>query len=132
MTDHEKALVAKSEKWGYVDDVRHDQTKQRVFEQAFLSLDCPDAQGNRYDYGDCGRGAKRLFIALDAPYWEHVKMLRFRNALYKLRRYPRLQTTLRAIRTHRLRRKIFSALKIKAEVYEKRFLRVLEILQIST
>ena len=132
MTDHEKALVAQSEKWGNVDDVRHDQTKQREFEQAFLSLDCPDAQGNRYDYGDCGRGAKRLFIALDAPYWEHVKMLRFRNALYKLRRYPRLQTTLRAIRTHRLRRKIFSALKIKAEVYEKRFLRVLEILQIST
>ena len=132
MTDHEKALVAQSEKWGYVNEVVHDKTNQRRFEQAFLSLDCPDAQGNRYDYGDCGRGARRLFIALDAPYWEHVKMLRFWNALYKLRRYPELQKTLRAIRTHRVRRKIFSALKIKAEVYEMRFLRVVEILQIST
>ena len=132
MTDHEKALVAQSEKWGYVDDVRHDQTKQREFEQAFLSLECPDAQGNRYDYGDCGRGAKRLFIALDAPYWEHVKMLRFWNALYKLRRYPELQKTLRAIRTHRVRRKIFSALKIKAEVYRQRLFQLTDLLQIST
>ena len=75
---------------------------------------------------------RRTLRAIDAPFREHVRELRFRNALYRLRDYPELQKTLRAIRRHRVRRKIFSALKIGAETYEKRFRRVREILGILT
>ena len=68
----------------------------------------------------------------DAPFQERVRDLRFRNALYRLRDYPELQKTLRAIRRHRIRRKIFSALKIGANVYRERFSRLTKILGILT
>ena len=45
---------------------------------------------------------------------------------------PELQKTLRAIRRHRVRRKIFSALKIGANVYRERLSRLTKILEIST
>ena len=112
--------------------MRHDQTRQRSFERGFLSLDHPDGDGNMYDYGDCGRDMRRTLRAIDAPYWEHVRELRFWNALYKLRNYPELQKTLRAIRRHRVRRKNFSALKIGANVYRERFSRLTKILGILT
>jgi hypothetical protein len=55
-------------------------------------------------------------------------------ALLVLRKYPELQATLKAIYKYRFlpRQKIFSALKIKGETYEKRLFRVREILKIST
>ena len=117
---------------GMCDDARHDQTQQRTFERGFLSLDQPDANGSMYDYGDCGRAMRRTLRAIDAPYWERVRDLRFRNALYRLRNHPELQKTLRAIRRHRARRKIISALKIGANVYRERFSRLTKILGIST
>ena len=132
LSARDKGLVVTATRRGLANDVAHDQTNQRSFERGFLSLDHPDEDGNLWDYGDCGRDMRRTLRAIDAPYWEHVRELRFWNALYKLRDYPELQKTLRAIRRHRVRRKIFSALKIGAETYEKRFRRVREILEITT
>ena len=132
LSAQDKGLVVTATRRDLANDVAHDQTNQRSFERGFLSLDHPDEDGNMWDYGDCGRDMRRTLRAIDAPYWEHVRELRFWNALYKLRDYPELQKTLRAIRRHRVRRKIFSALKIGAETYEKRFRRVREILGILT
>ena len=132
LSARDKGLAVSATTKGLIDDVRHDQTHQRMFERGFLSLDHPDEDGNMYDYGDCGRDMRRTLRAIDAPFWEHVKELRFRNALYRLRDYPELQKTLRAIRRHRVRRKIFSALKIGAETYRRRFSDLTQILGIST
>ena len=107
LSARDKGLVVTATRRGLANDVAHDQTNQRSFERGFLSLDHPDEDGNMWDYGDCGRDMRRTFRAIDAPYWEHVRELRFWNALYKLRDYPELQKTLRAIRRHRVRRKIF-------------------------
>ena len=122
------------------DEAQHDRTRQRLFEQSMVSLDRPDANGDLYDYGDCNRAARRMFRELDAeyrekviePYREHQRNLAFWRALHALKNYPELQTTLRAIRRYRVREKIFSALKIGGETYEKRFQRVRQILKIST
>ena len=132
LSAREKGTVVLGVNRGMCDDARHDQTQQRTFERSFLSLDAPDEDGNMWDYGDCGRDMRRTFRAIDAPYWEHVRELRFWNALYKLRDYPELQKTLRAIRRHRVRRKIFSALKIGAETYRRRFFDLTQILGILT
>ena len=132
LSAQDKGLVVTATRRGLVNDVAHDQTNQRSFERGFLSLDHPDEDGNLWDYGDCGRDMRRTFRAIDAPYWEHVRELRFWNALYKLRDYPELQKTLRAIRRHRVRRKIFSALKIGAETYRRRFFDLTQILGILT
>ena len=122
------------------DEAEHDQTRQRLFEQDMISLDHPDENGDLYDYGDCNRAARRMFRELDAeyrekviePYREHQRELAFWRALHALKDHPELQTTLRAIRRYRVREKIFSALKIRGETYEKRLFRVREILKIST
>ena len=132
LSARDKGLVVTATRRGLVNDVAHDQTNQRSFERGFLSLDHPDEDGNMWDYGDCGRDMRRTLRAIDAPYWEHVRELRFWNALYKLRNYPELQKTLRAIRRHRVRRKNFSALKIGANVYRERFSRLTKILGILT
>ena len=132
LSARDKGLVVTATRRGLANDVAHDQTNQRSFERGFLSLDHPDEDGNMWDYGDCGRDMRRTLRAIDAPYWEHVRELRFWNALYKLRDYPELQKTLRAIRRHRVRRKIFSALKIGAETYRRRFFDLTQILGILT
>ena len=129
MTEHERNLVRRSERFALRDKARHDQTAQRKFERAFLSLDWVGEEDSGFDYGDGGRQMRALVRKLDAPWREHVRELRFWNALYKLRNYPELQTTLRAIRRYRVRQEIFSALQIKAEVYRKRFSQITEILK---
>ena len=132
MTAREKNLVRRAERFAAANACAHDQTRQRRFERRFLSLDCPDADGNLFDYGDCGRAARRMFRELDAAYHEHVRELRFWNALYRLRDYPELQKTLRAIRRYRVRPKIFSALQIGAGTYRERFSQLTKILGILT
>ena len=132
LSARDKGLVVTATRRGLANDVAHDQTNQRSFERGFLSLDHPDEDGNMWDYGDCGRDMRRTLRAIDEPFWEHVKELRFWNALYRLRNYPELQKTLRAIRRHRVRRKIFSALKIGAETYRRRFFDLTQILGILT
>ena len=62
------ALVKRSERFAAVNEVKHDQTHQRRFERAFLSLDWRDEDGDAFDYGDCGSAAKKLYAALDAPF----------------------------------------------------------------
>ena len=130
----EKGLMVRALHCDMKDEAEHDQTRQRAFEQSMLSLDHPDEDGNLYDYGDCGRAAKRMFREMDEPVNEHFRWLKLRRALYKLRQYPELQATLKAIFKYRFqpRQKIFSALKIRGETYEKRFSRVREILKIPT
>ena len=132
LSAQDKGLVVTATRRDLANDVAHDQTQQRAFERGFLSLDHPDENGNMWDYGDCGREMRQTLRAIDAPYWEHVRELRFRHALYRLRDYPELQKTLRAIRRHRVRRKIISALKIGANVYRERFSRLTKILGILT
>ena len=132
LSARDKGLVVTATRRGLANDVAHDQTNQRSFARSFLSLDHPDEDGNMWDYGDCGRAMRRMFRDLDAPFRERIRDLRFWNALYKLRDYPELQKTLRAIRRHRVRRKIFSALKIGAETYRRRFFDLTQILGIST
>ena len=118
MTDHEKALVAQSEKWGNVNEIEHDQTKQRQFEQSFLSIDWTDENGKARDYSYGGREARKLYRKLDLPYDRMVKWKLFSAALDKLKGHPELQETLWAILEHRekserlmrrfkIRRKIF-------------------------
>ena len=51
MTAQEKNLVRRAEKFDHANACAHDQTRQRRFERRFLSLDCPDAVGNLFDYG---------------------------------------------------------------------------------
>ena len=111
MTAREKNLVRRAERFAAANACAHDQTRQRRFERRFLSLDCPDANGNLRDYGDCGRAARRMFRELDAPYHAHVRELRFRRALYLLRGYPELQKTLLAIRRFQRRQKFFQPCK---------------------
>ena len=65
------------------------------------------------------------------PYRQHKREKRFWNAIYALRNYPELQTTLRAIRRYRVREKIISALKIKGGTYRERFSQLTQILKIS-
>ena len=132
MTAQEKNLVRRAEKFDNANAYAHDQTRQRRFERRFLSLDRPDADGNPFDYGDCGREARKLYRKLDAPYWERVRKHRFQSALRKLKRHPELKRTLRAILRYEEREKIFSALKIGANVYRERFSQLTKILGILT
>ena len=134
LSAREKGLMVRALHCNMKDEAQHDRTRQRLFEQSMLSLDHPDEDGNLYDYGDCSRAAKRMFREMDEPVNEHFRWLKLRRALYKLRQYPELQATLKAIFKYRFqpRQKIFSALKIGGETYEKRFSRVREILKIPT
>ena len=105
----ERGLAVCALRCNMADEVRQDKTRQRRFESSMLSLDAPDANGNMYDYGDCNRAAKRMFRELDAPVHEHFRRLRLRQALYRLRKYPELQATLKAIYKYRFlpRQKFF-------------------------
>ena len=137
LSAREKGLMVRALHCNMKDEAEHDQTRQRAFEQSMLSLDHPDEDGNLYDYGDCNRAAKRMFRKMDAeyrekviePYRKYQRELRFKAALYRLRMHPELQVTLRAIRLHKKKEKIFSALKIGAETYEKRFSELSKILK---
>ena len=124
-------LVERSERFAAAEAVRRAQTRQGRFEAGFLSLDWIDAKGDLRDYGDCGRAERQLFRQLDTPFREHVRELRWWRAMNSLKGRPELQRTLRAIRRHRVREKIFSALKIKGEVYRRRFFEITKILKIS-
>lgn len=132
LTAREKGLVVTATKRALVNEAVHDQTLQRKFERGFLSLDATDDEGRAREYSFGSREQNRMIRKLDAPYWEHVRELRFWNALYRLRKHPELQTTLRAIRRFRVRQKIISALKIKGEVYDMRLSRVRTLLKILT
>ena len=136
----EKGTMVRSLHCDMKDEARHDRTRQRLFEQSMISIDHPDENGDLYENGDCNRESRRMFRELDAeyrekviePYREHQRELAFWRALHALKDHPELQTTLRAIRRYRVREKIFSALKIRGETYEKRLFRVRKILKIST
>jgi hypothetical protein len=140
LSAREKALMVRALHCNMKDEAKHDRTRQRLFEQSMVSLDRPDENGDLYDYGDCGRAAKRMFREMDAeyrekviePYRQHKRDLAFWRALHALKDHPELQTTLRAIRRYRVREKIISALKIRGETYEMRLSRVREILKIPT
>ena len=134
LSAHEKGVMIRALHCDMKDEAKHDQTRQRTFEQNMLSLDHPDEDGDLYDYGDCNRAARRMFRELDAPVHEHFRRLRLRQALYRLRKYPELQATLKAIYKYRFlpRQKIFSALKIRGETYRRRFSDLTKILKIST
>ena len=130
LSARDKGLVVTASRRDLANDVAHDQTNQRSFERGFLSLNHPDEDGNLYDYGDCGRGMRRTLRAIDAPYWEHIRELRFAAALDSLEAYPELARALVAIRRHRHRgrRRIAAALGISVAAYAKRFTRISQIL----
>ena len=134
LSAHEKGVMVQALRCDLIDEVKHNEnTRQGKFEESFHSLDFPCENGVRYDYNEGCISANRLYCNLDEPYRERRRWLKIRRALYKLRRYPELQATLKAIFKYRFqpRQKIISALKIKGETYEKRFSRVREILEIS-
>ena len=129
-------LVRWSEHCAAVDEARHDQTRQRQFEQKFLSTDWVNEYEDTFEQDDGGRAVERLVDQLDAPFLpvfrrmrRHRRERRFRQALHALRDYPELAQTLRAIRRLRRREKIFSALKIRPETYRKRFSDLTKILK---
>ena len=134
LSAREKGLMVRALHCNMKDEAKHDRTCQRLFERSMVSLDRPDENGDLYDYGDCNRAAKRMFREIDAPVHEHFRRLRLRQTLYRLRKYPELQATLKAIYKYRFlpRQKIFSALEIRGETYKMRLSRVWEILKIST
>ena len=133
MTINERNLLRRAEKCRRANEYTHDQTRQRRFERGFLSLDCPDENGDPYDYGDCGRSVRCMLHTLDEPYRAKVRDLRFAVALDALDGYPELRRTLRAIRRHRWRsRKTLAAvLCITSEAYAKRFTRICQILGVA-
>jgi hypothetical protein len=115
----------------YLYRIGEDEFRQLAFTQ--WRENRSDENGDLFDYGDCNRAARRMFRELDAPVHEHFRRLRLRQALYKLRKYPELQATLKAIYKYRfLPRQFFSALKIKGEMYRKRLSDLTQILKIST
>ena len=132
LSAQEKGLAVTAATRGLIDDVRHDQTQQRSFERTFLSLDCPDDNGDTWDYGDCGREMRRMLRAIDAPFRERIRDLRFAAALDALDGHPELQRTLRAIRRHRRRETIVAALGLPPDTYAKRFTRICRILFASS
>ena len=134
LSSHEKGLMVQDLRWTMSKGVRHNaESLQGKFEDGFHSLDFPYENGVRYDYNEGCISANRLYYNLDEPYRERRRWLKIRRALYKLRQYPELQATLKAIFKYRFqpRQKIFSALKIRGETYEKRVFRVREILKIG-
>ena len=133
LSAREKGAVVLGVKRSFANDTAHDQTRQRSFERAFRSLDCPDENGNLCDYGDCGREMRRMLRAIDAPYRERIRDLRFAAALDSLDGHPELQRTLSAIRAHRHRRRrqIAAALRIPMTTYAKRFNRICRILGVA-
>ena len=124
MTGHERNLVRRSERFARANEYAHDQTHQRRFERAFLSLDRPDEDGNMYDYGDNGRAMRRTLRGIDAPYRERIRDMRFTAAIDMLDGHPALVETLLAVRRYRRRRRIAAALGIHMTAYVKRFARI--------
>ena len=133
MTLREQNILRRAEMCRRANEYAHDQTRQRRFERRFLSLDCPDENGNPYDYGDCGRSMRCMMRKLDEPYREKVRDLRFAAALDALDGYPELQRTIRAIRRHRWRgrEKIAATLRISQAAYAKRFSRICKVLGVA-
>ena len=131
MTSHEQNILRRAEKCRRANEYAHDQTRQRRFERSFLSFDCPDENGDQFDYGDCGRSVRRMLCELDEPYRAKVRDLRFAAALDALCKYPELRRTLRAIRRHRRRKRIIAALGISPETYAKRFVRICQVLGVA-
>ena len=129
----EKGLMVTALKRGMINEAEHNEnTHQGKFEESFHSIDFPYENGVRYDYNEGCISANRLYYNLDEPYRERRRWLKIRRALYKLRRYPELQATLKAIFKYRFqpRQKIISALKIRGETYRKRFSDLTQILKI--
>lgn len=133
MTLREQNILRRAEMCRRANEYAHDQTRQRRFERRFLSLDCPDENGDPYDYGDCGRSMRCMMRKLDEPYREKVRDLRFAAALDALDGYPELQRTIRAIRRHRWRgrEKIAATLRISQAAYAKRFSRICKVLGVA-
>ena len=139
LSPHDKGTLIKALHWDMIDEARHNASKKGKRENNHHSLDFPYENGIRYEYTNGRFDVDRMVYEMDAeyrekviePYRQHKRKKRFWNAIYALRNYPELQTTLRAIRRYRVREKIISALKIRGETYEKRFSRVREILEIS-
>ena len=75
------------------------------------------------------RSAVRTWEMAIEPYRKYQRELRFKAALYRLRKHPELQATLRAIRLHKKKEKIISALKIRAGTYRERFSQLTQILK---
>ena len=139
LSPHEKGTLIKALHWDMIDEARHNASKKGKRENNHHSLDFPYENGIRYEYTNGRFDVDRMVYEMDAeyrekviePYRQHKREKRFWNAIYALRNYPELQTTLRAIRRYRVREKIISALKIKGETYRKRFSDLTQILKIS-
>ena len=133
MTLREQNILRRAEMCRRANEYAHDQTRQRRFERRFLSLDCPDENGDPYDYGDCGRSMRCMMRKLDEPYRDKVRDLRFAASLDALDGHPELQRTLRVIRRHRWRgrEKIAATLRISQAAYAKRFSRICKVLGVA-
>ena len=118
LSSREKGLAVAAAKRALANDAAHDRTRQRAFERGFLSLDRPDADGDLYDYGDCGREVRRMMRALDAPYRERVRDLRFRAALERIP--PDWRAMLKLIRARLPRTEIMRRCGISRATYFRR------------
>ena len=61
------ALLRKAERDRIADEAKHDRTRQRRFERAFLSRDLPDSKAARADASDRGRQVSATVTRVDAP-----------------------------------------------------------------
>ena len=61
------ALLRKAERDRIINEAKHDQTRQRRFERAFLSRDLPDSKAARADASDRGRQVAATVTKVDAP-----------------------------------------------------------------
>ena len=118
MTTHERNLLRRAEKCRRANEYAHDQTRQRRFERRFLSLDCPDANGDPFDYGDCGRAARRMFREIDAPVVERIRELRFSAALDAVPKKWRKMLAL--IRDHAPRKAVMRRCDVSRATYFRR------------
>jgi len=133
LSAREKGYLVRTVKNAETDEVKHDQTMQRLFEKSFLSMDCPNEDGTLFDYSCGNREVERLVSAIDEPYDSQQRKLRrkslFEVAYRALEEYPELQKTLLAIRRFSTREKIFFALQIKGGTYRERFSQLTKILK---
>ena len=77
-----------------VDEMRHDQTRQREFERRFESRDLPDSRAARADASDNSRAINRLVRQMDEPVRQKLREMRVNQAAASL---PRTSAWLRPL-----------------------------------
>lgn len=117
--DSEKALLAKAERDRRADEVRHDRSKQRLFERSFESRDLSGSSAAVADASDNHHAANKATVSIDAEFHARNRDAIMRADAAQLpRRLPWLQKLLWAVyRNGRNRRESMAELRLSNSSY---------------